>query len=71
MTVTGRLLFADERRNTHIIRLIEDNGTEYKISVPPGMMSDIVKPLWRDRVTVIGVQKRKTIFLQDISPVTE
>jgi hypothetical protein len=71
LTVTGRLLFADERRNTHIIRLIEDAGTEHKIAVPPGMMSDIVKPLWRDRVTVVGVQKRKTIHLQDITLAAE
>jgi hypothetical protein len=37
--------------------------------VPDGMMSDIVKPLWEEEVTVIGVQKGKKIHLMQIRAV--
>ena len=65
-TVTGRLLFADELHGQNTIRLLDEHGHEHKISVPPGMMSDIVKPLWEDLVTVTGIRRYKTIHLIDI-----
>jgi hypothetical protein len=33
------------------------------------MMSDVVKPLWEEEVTVTGVQKGKKIHLMQIRPV--
>lgn len=65
-TVTGRLLFADERYGQNVIRLVDERSEEYRIAVPPGMMSDIVKPLWEDLVTVTGTRRYHTIHLEDI-----
>lgn len=53
--VTGTLLFADALHGRDMIKLKEKNGKEHKIIVPEGMMSDIVKPLWNNIVTVDGV----------------
>ena len=64
--VTGKLLFADERGGKNLIRLVDENEIEYKVTVPAGMMSDIVKPLWEDVVTVTGERYRGTIRLENI-----
>lgn len=67
-TIIGRLLYADARRGSKPnIRLIDDEGESHRIIVPEGMMSDIVRPLWEERVQVTGAYKRKTLYLEDIS----
>jgi hypothetical protein len=68
VTVTGLLLFADAtKQQQNLIKLVEENGLHHSILVPPGMMDDIVRPLWDSRVTVIGVPKGKNILLTDIT----
>jgi hypothetical protein len=70
VTVTGRLLLADARRSgRERIQLIDDTGQAHTVIVPEGMMSDIVKPLWEERVRVTGYYqwRRREIRLQDIS----
>lgn len=65
--VTGVLRYAnatDEEKQT--IRLIDKNGRSYHIIVPTGMMSDIVKPLWDEIVTVTGFYRGKQIQLENI-----
>jgi hypothetical protein len=70
VTVTGKLLLADARRSgREKIQLIDDRGQAHTVIVPEGMMSDIVKPLWEERVRVTGYYKWRwrEIRLEDIS----
>jgi hypothetical protein len=70
VTVKGQLLFADHRKAERgIIEIVETGGEgkTYKIIVPEGMMSDIVRPLWEYTVEVTGKRTGKvTIMLEDI-----
>lgn len=67
-TIAGRLLFADARRSAkQKIQLIDDEGKSHDVIVPEGMMSDIVKPLWEERVKVTGFYQARAIRLEDIS----
>jgi hypothetical protein len=67
VTVTGTLLFADAMEHKqNLIKLVDENGVKHSIVVPPGMMDDIVHPLWDSRVTVTGPLKRGRILLADI-----
>ncbi len=69
-SITGKLLYADARRGSKpMIMIIDEEGESHKINVPEGMMSDIVKPLWEQRVRVTGTYKRKTLYLEDIDEV--
>lgn len=70
-TVTGHLRFADAVHEQHIIQLVDEKKKRHRIIVPEGMMSDIVKPLWDDRVTVTGRVEGKTLVLADIKPETD
>jgi hypothetical protein len=47
--------------------LVDQNGLRHSIVVPPGMMDDIVRPLWDSRVMVTGQQHGRQILLTDIS----
>ena len=69
--VIGSLLFADARKGKRQIQLIADDGVAYKVHVPEGMMSDIVKPLWEQKVTVTGILRKNVIYLQDIEKVND
>ena len=64
--VTGRLLLADARKSLGKIQLIEESGLSHIVSVPMGMMNDIVRPLWDDLVTVTGIRKGKIVHLKEI-----
>lgn len=74
--VKGELLLADSKKarkhkdtNTALIELIDADNIAYKVIVPVGMMSDIVKPLWGDMVVVKGtLVSKRTIQLLDIHP---
>ena len=67
--VTGLLKMADSRKEgKDQIQLIDENHVQHTVTVPEGMMSDIVRPLWDTRVTVIGVQHGSKITLEDIRP---
>jgi hypothetical protein len=66
--VTGTLKFADARKTTNEMQIVSA-GNVHPIVVPEGMMSDVVKPLWGEEVTVTGVQKGKKIHLMQIRPV--
>lgn len=65
--VRGRLLFADARKASGKIQLVESSGISHDISVPEGMMDDIVKPLWDEIVVVSGVRQKSKILLKEIS----
>jgi hypothetical protein len=67
MRLTGNLKFADSlRSNRDEIRILDDNGKQHRILVPPGMMDDIVRPLWDFPVEVTGKREGKMIRLEDI-----
>ena len=68
--VEGYLLAASEI-NTNIIRLRNDAKETYRVHVPEGMMSDIVKPLWGEKVRVTGRITKSRIELEDIQRVPE
>lgn len=69
VTVTGRLLLADATKTRSKIQLIDEYGKAHSIIVPEGMMTDIVRPLWDDVVTVTGVPVRFGLYLEDIDHV--
>lgn len=69
-TITGKLLLADARHSgREKIQLIDDEGQAHNVIVPEGMMSDIVRPLWEERVQVTGYYWRKSFRLEDINKV--
>jgi hypothetical protein len=66
--VTGTLKFANSLKKTNEIQIVSGGNVRHTIVVPEGMMSDIVKPLWEEEVTVTGTLKRKKIHLMQIRP---
>jgi hypothetical protein len=69
-TVQGILKEADSRNKERgKIHIVDSEGTSHTIIVPPGMMTDIVRPLWESEVLIVGTQKRKVIHLIEIRPV--
>ncbi|HEY9405797.1 MAG TPA: hypothetical protein VIQ24_24315 [Pyrinomonadaceae bacterium] len=72
-SVKGQLLFADHRSDQGIIELIdyENPRTKYRIVVPEGMMTDIVRPLWEFTVVVTGVRVPNGILLETITQADE
>ena len=67
--VTGTLKFANSLKRTNEIQIVSAGNVRHSIVVPEGMMSDIVKPLWEEDVTVTGTRKGKKIHLMQIRPV--
>ena len=63
--VTGQLRYANSIKENEI-KLVDEFGKIHKIVVPEGMMSDIVKPLWYEIVTVTGKLQGKKIILNNI-----
>ncbi len=71
VTLRGQLLHADStKRASGQIKLKDEQGQMHVIVVPPGMMSDIVKPLWEETVEVVGrTISKKKVQLEDIRAV--
>lgn len=65
--VRGMLRFADATgQDTNKIKIVTDTGRRRSVTVPDGMMNDIVRPMWDSKVVIKGLQKRGAIVLQDI-----
>jgi hypothetical protein len=67
--ITGIIRSADEtsRHREHpVFGLEDDQGKKQTVTVPPGMLQDIVKPYWGERVRVIATRKQKRLELVDI-----
>jgi hypothetical protein len=66
----GELLIANATKKSDKqsgeIEIVTSGNVRQKVIVPPGMMSDIVKPLWEAQVDVIGVRRGKRIHLMQI-----
>ena len=70
--VIGRLLFANSTTKRNMIRVVDDGGEHHRFSVPTGVMADIVKPLYEDRVRAVGVRKgKRRVELRTIDLVRE
>jgi hypothetical protein len=63
--VSGQLRYANSIHEDEI-KLVDDSNKTHTIIVPEGMMSDIVKPLWYEKVIVTGKKMHKKILLTDI-----
>lgn len=67
----GKLLFADATGTQNAIKVLDRNGTKHRVTVPEGLMDDIVRPLWNRQVVVEGSKTGKTTILSDIRVVEE
>ena len=66
---SGVLRFADASgQRANRIRLDSDDGSSHDVLVPPGLMDDIVRPLWNSHVTVRGslLRRQRIIKLYEI-----
>ena len=63
LVITGRLGFANIMDQSKEIRIKTDAGAVYRVEVPAGLMSDIVKPLWDELVTVRGTRRADDVVL--------
>jgi hypothetical protein len=62
--VQGKLKYADSTDiNVGTIKIVADDGIEYMVNVPEGMMDDIVRPLWDRHVILIGTKTGDSIML--------
>lgn len=69
--IEGILRFADARRgNNNVVQVIEGNNPN-QITVPSGMMNDIIRPLWDQRVVIQAMRRGGSLTLQDISPAAD
>ena len=66
--IRGTLRFADARRGNNNAIRVTDGNMSSRIIVPSGMMNDIVRPLWDQRVVIQAVQQGRTLTLEDIWP---
>src|SRR5208337_3336411 len=68
----GELLIANATKKSPKqsgeIEIVMSGNIKVTVVVPPGMMSDIVKPLWESEVEVIGTRKGKKVHLMQIRP---
>jgi hypothetical protein len=70
--VQGFLKEADSRnKDKGTIHIVDSEGTSHTIIVPPGMMTDIVKPHWESEVVIVGTKKRNAFHLVEIRSVKE
>jgi hypothetical protein len=69
--VRGTLRLADSRDEQQgVIELIERGGLSHRVRVPPGMMSDIVRPMYEEEVIVSGRETGSEILLETIDRAT-
>ena len=69
VTVTGRLEYASKLNQQNEIRIEPDGGgPAQRVRVPEGLMNDIVRPLWDERVMIRGTKRGEEILLVSIDP---
>lgn len=66
----GELVIANatkkSKKQSGEIEIVTANNVRVKVAVPPGLMSDIVRPLWETEVEVTGILKGTKIHLMQI-----
>lgn len=72
LDLTGELKLADSTKSKHnVIGLVDQEGKQHKIQVPSGMLADIVRPLWEERVQVTVQRKGQQLHLVEIGPAND
>jgi len=71
VTFDGVLTQAKKDRRENVIGVRRDKGGVDTVHVPPGLMNDIVRPLWDRRVRINGRNKKKGVWLQSIEPIDD
>lgn len=70
----GELLIANATKKSGKqsgeIEIVTSGNVRVKVVVPPGLMSDIVKPLWESEVEVTGTRRGKKVHLLQIRGVS-
>jgi len=70
----GELLIANATKKSGKqsgeIEIVTSGNVRVKVVVPPGLMSDIVKPLWESEVEVTGIRRGKKVHLLQIRGVS-
>lgn len=70
--VQGTLLEANAKSQRQgSIEVVHEHGKTHRLSVPRGMMSDIVKPMFEERVIVRAQRKGKILLLESIDILEE
>ncbi|HUT02508.1 MAG TPA: hypothetical protein VM163_01275 [bacterium] len=70
--LSGVLLEADAKSSSRgVIQVVDDAGKSHRFVVPRGIMSDIVKPMFEERVTVTAQRKGRGFLLESIHPVDD
>ena len=65
--VQGTLLAANAKsQHSGRIQIVDNDGESHPFSVPRGMMSDIVKPMFEERVVVTARRRGKRMMLESI-----
>ncbi|CAG2535057.1 hypothetical protein MAR621_00171 [Maribacter dokdonensis] len=62
--LTGVLSFADSKKST--IKLTDSDNKDYIITVPKGLLSDVVKPYFEEEVILKGIMTGSKIELKDL-----
>lgn len=66
--IAGKLLFADAtKEDNESIRILQESGNAYRVTVPKEFMNDIVRPLWGHNVVVKGAKRGNQTMLTDIT----
>lgn len=67
VSAIGHLEYANKASDRNVIRLREPGKKRTTtVVVPPGMMSDVVKPMWEERVIVSGYRVGSAIHMETI-----
>ena len=65
--VVGTLLEANAKSMKRgRIELVDDEGKTHRFAIPRGMMSDIVKPMFEERVIVTARRKGRRLMFESI-----
>ncbi len=67
ITLIGSLSYADADKDT--IKVTDEDRKKHSVTVPKGLLTDIVKPYFKDTVEIQAIKKGKKLTLQDINPV--
>ena len=62
----GVLSYADSKKST--IKLTDKDNKDYIVTVPKGLLSDVVKPYFEEEVILKGLKVGKIIELKDLEP---
>ena len=67
--LVGVLLGADmTRRNSDLIKIVDDHGKTHEVHVPKGQINNIVQPMWYSRILIYYTRQGNRNVLEHIYP---